>query len=174
MNASRPSPRPFFLALAAALFLCGCAGYKLGPTSGVSARETSIQINPFSNHTLEPRLTDAVTAALRRRLQREGTYRLANDSADVIVSGELTRYERQGVGVLSHDVLTTTDYQVVLTAQVTARKAGTGELIFSGPITGRTLVQVGSDLSSAERQALPILADDLAVKIADALTDKSW
>ena len=49
-----------FFALIPCLF--GCAGYRLGPTGGFAAGEKSIQVMPFSNQTLEPRLTDAVTA----------------------------------------------------------------------------------------------------------------
>jgi hypothetical protein len=34
-----------------------------------------VQINPFANKTLEPRLGDEVTAQLRKQLQRDGTFR---------------------------------------------------------------------------------------------------
>ena len=43
----------------------GCAGYKLGPVNGQTAGAKSVQINPFTNTTLEPRLGDEVTAQLR-------------------------------------------------------------------------------------------------------------
>src|SRR5580765_5671449 len=44
------------------LFLSGCAGYKLGPVNGETAGSKSVQVMPFSNKTLEPRLGDAVTS----------------------------------------------------------------------------------------------------------------
>ncbi|HZL13019.1 MAG TPA: hypothetical protein VFC85_02645, partial [Verrucomicrobiae bacterium] len=62
---------------AAALWLAGCAGYHLGPVNGAVAGEKSIEILPFNNQTLEPRLGEAVTQALRERLQTDGTYHLA-------------------------------------------------------------------------------------------------
>ena len=37
-----------------------------------------------------------------------------------------------------------------------------------------TLVNVGTDLPSAERQSLPLLADDLAHNITVALTEGGW
>ena len=37
-----------------------------------------------------------------------------------------------------------------------------------------TLVRVGSDLSSAERQAIPLLADDLAKNVTELLVDGTW
>ena len=50
--------------------LAGCAGYQLGPTGGQTAGARSIQINPMDNRTLEPRLGEAVTAAV---IARPGT-----------------------------------------------------------------------------------------------------
>ena len=47
--------------LSVALLSNGCAGYRLGPTNGLAAGEKSIQIIPFANQTMEPRLGDAVT-----------------------------------------------------------------------------------------------------------------
>ena len=41
-------------------------------------------------------------------------------------------------------------------------------------IGAHTLVRVGSDLTSAERQALPVLAEDLARNITSILVDGSW
>ena len=38
-----------------ALLLCGCA-YTLGPTNGQIAGAKSVQVNPFANNALEPRL----------------------------------------------------------------------------------------------------------------------
>jgi hypothetical protein len=37
-----------------------------------------------------------------------------------------------------------------------------------------TLIRVGSDLTSAERQALPLLAADLARNITALLADGTW
>ena len=39
--------------------------------------EKSIEVLPFNNQTLQPRLGDAVTQALRERLQTDATYHLA-------------------------------------------------------------------------------------------------
>src|SRR5438552_7767400 len=63
--------------LTSCLLLTGCAGYKLGPTNGVIARDKSVQFNPFGDQTLQPRLSDAVAQQLRKELQRDGTYSLA-------------------------------------------------------------------------------------------------
>ena len=56
-------------AILAALVLCGCAGYRLGPTNGMTAGAKSIEVKPFVNQTMEPRLIEPLTQALRRSLQ---------------------------------------------------------------------------------------------------------
>lgn len=158
------------------LLLTGCAGYQLGPTNGVNAGEKSIRINPFSNQTLEPRLGDAVTTALRRNVQNDGTYHLStHGDADIVVTGVLTRFTRHELSFVPKDVLTVKDYRIMVTAQVTAREVTSGKIIFEKKdVTGYTLVRVGSDLSSAERQAVPLLADDLAKNVTAMLVDGSW
>ncbi len=157
-------------------FLCtGCAGYRLGPTNGVAAGEKSVQIIPFANQTMEPRLGDAVTMQVRKQLQRDGTFRLAtHEDGDILVSGAVINYHRQEVSFIPTDVLTVRDYRLSLTAQVTARERGTGKVLLEQPVSGSTLIRVGADLASSERQALPLLAGDLARHVTALLVDGSW
>src|SRR6185369_17073313 len=49
-------PRHAALLCLLAALLAGCAGYRLGPTGGQTAGARSVQINPFVNQTIEPRL----------------------------------------------------------------------------------------------------------------------
>jgi hypothetical protein len=153
----------------------GCAGYKLGPVNGLAAREKSVQVNPFDNQTLEPRLTDAVTSQLRKQLQRDGTYQLAShNDGDIVVSGSVTRYVRQEVSFSSSDILTVRDYRLELSAQVTAHERSTGKVILDQVVTGTTLIRVTTDLTSTERQALPLLAADLAKNVTALLAEGAW
>ena len=159
----------------AALWLAGCAGYQLGPVNGQTAGEKSVQVMPFNNQTLQPRLGDAVTQALREQLQTDGTYHLADSEGDVVVSGVITGYSRQGLSFSSSDVLTASNYRVQAVALVTARDRETGKLIMDKKkVIGYTLVHVGTDLASAERQAMPLLAEDLAQKVTQQLTEGMW
>ena len=159
----------------ATLALTGCAGYRLGPSNGLAAGEKSIQVNPFGNQTLEPHLGEAVTAAVRKNLQRDGTYRLAtHDDGDLVITGEITRYNRFELSYQPHDILTVRDYKLTLTAHVIARERGTGKVVLDRVVAGATPVSVGSDLASAERQARPLLAEDLAKEVIALLVDGSW
>jgi hypothetical protein len=153
----------------------GCAGYKLGPVNGMTAREKSVQINPFANETLEPRLGDAVTAQLRKQLQRDGTFQLAShNDGDIVVSGAVTRYHRYEVSFSASDIITVRDYRLELRAHVTARDRSTGKVILDQPVSGYTLIRVTTDLVSTERQALPLLAADLANNVTTLLAEGAW
>jgi len=163
------------LTFAAAATVSGCAGYRLGPTGGQTAGEKSVQIVPFLNRTTEPHLGDAVTSALRKEIQRDGTFKLStHEAGDIVVSGVLTRYLRREVSFVPTDIATARDYDVSLTAQVTARERSSGKIIFDQPITSFTLIRVGSDLASTERQALPLLATELGKRVTAMWADGSW
>ena len=158
-----------------ALGLTGCAGYQLGPTNGATAGGKSIQVMPFSNQTLEPRLSEAVTAQLRKELQRDGTYQLAShDDGDIIVNGVIITYIRIPLSFQPSDALTVTDYSLKIAVQVTARERSTGKILCNQRVNGSTLVIVGSNLTSAERQAQPLLAADFAKNAAALLVDGGW
>jgi hypothetical protein len=164
-----------FLSCFLLLTLTGCAGYKLGPSSGIAPKEMSVEVMPFYNQTLEPRLSDAVMSQLRKEFQRDGTFDLATSgSGDIIISGVLTKYDRRALSFISSDVETVQDYRVTLTAQVTAKERSTGKVLLDRPVNGYTLIRVGNDLVSTERQALPLLAQDLARRITTLLADGSW
>jgi hypothetical protein len=158
-----------------ALALAGCAGYQLGPVNGAVAGAKSIEVQPFNNQTLQPRLGDAITESLRERLQTDATYHLAtHGGGDVVVTGVIRQYTRQGLGYLSTDVATPENYRVDLLVHVTARERVTGKLILEKDVKGHTFVNIGNDLASAEREALPLLAEDVAQNITELLTEGAW
>jgi hypothetical protein len=166
---------PAIFLVGAAALLAGCAGYHLGPVDGGVAREKSIEVLPFNNQTLQPRLGDAVTQALRERLQVDVTYHLATHGpGDVVVSGVITRYHRQGLSYLNKDATTTENYRVNIVAHVVVRERASGKLLLEKNVGAYALVSVGTDLASSERQASPLLAEDLARNIAGLLTDGAW
>ena len=174
-NGSRSRQIVCSLLLGWPLLFTGCAGYRLGPTNGLEAGERSIQISPFANQTMQPRLTDTVASELRKELQRDGTFRLeTHGDPDIVVNGSLTRYQRVEVTLAANDILTVRDFRLILTAQVTARERSTGKVLLDQPVSGNTLIRVGSDLTSAERQAMPLLANDLAKNVSALLADGKW
>ncbi|HEY4416290.1 MAG TPA: LPS assembly lipoprotein LptE [Verrucomicrobiae bacterium] len=166
---------PLFLAGLFALAFTGCAGYRLGPVNNVTPGDKTIQITPFNNQTLQPRLGDALTQSVRERIQTDGTFHLAtHDTGDIVVTGVIHSYNRMAIGYLSTDAATPEDYRVEAVVHVTARDTISGKIVLDKDVKGHTLVHVGSDLASAERQALPLLAQNLAQSITELLTEGSW
>jgi hypothetical protein len=157
------------------MLLAGCAGYHLGPTNGAIAGEKSIEVFPLNNQTMEPRLGDAVTQSLREHLQTDGTYHLrSRGGSDVVLTGTIKRYYREGMSFLRADVDVTENYRVGIVAHVVARETHSGKVLLEKDISGFTLVNVTTDFNSADRQALSLLADDLARNITQALTEGAW
>lgn len=159
--------------LAAAL--AGCAGYHLGPTNGLPAGRVSVQVLPFVNHTREPRISEYLGASLRRQFQQDGTFHLqTGGTPDLLVTGEITRFERLELSYATNDVLTPQEYTLVLTANVVARDPVSGKTNLNRAVQGRTYIRVGNDLASTEREAIPNLADDLARNAVSLLVDGPW
>lgn len=167
--------RPWVLLLLCAILTPGCAGYRLGPTGGQVAGAKSVRVDLFRNETYEPRLTQAVGNALRRTLQQDGTYRLSTrGEADIILTGVITDYLRSGISFEPKDIITPRDFQIRMVAKVTATERSTGRVLLDREVGGRTTIRVGPDLDSAERQAVPSLAEDLARNVTSLLADGTW
>jgi hypothetical protein len=122
-------PIASFLCLGA-LLLAGCAGYHLGPANDLLAGDKTIEVFPLNNQTLQPRLGDAITQALREHLQTDGTYHLvSHKGSDLVLTGEISRYYRQGLSFLTTDVSTTSNYRVGVVAHVKVREVESGKLL---------------------------------------------
>jgi hypothetical protein len=162
-------------ALCGVTLLGGCAGYQVGPVNGVPAGSRAVTVRPFRNDTFEPRLSETVDFALRRRLQQDGTYRLnTQEDGDVVVSGVITDMHREVLSFQPRDVLTPRDYEMRLVAKVTAKERVTGKVVLDKEFIGRTTVRASVNRDLAERQAEPTMAEDLARNITSALTEGSW
>ena len=156
------------------MWVAGCA-YHVGPSSGVEPGSREVAVMPFENATLEPRVTEAVQTALRGQLQQEGTYQLARrDEADILLTGVVQSISRREQSFQARDVRTTRDYRLEITAHVTATERGTGRKLLDQTVEGHAMMRVMQDLPSAERQAMPLLAANLARNIVSLLVDGSW
>lgn len=155
--------------------LTGCAGYQLGPTNGRTAGNQSLQIQPFRNETHEARVLDPLTTALRRRVQEDGTFKLATQNdGDIVLLGEITDYRRRELSFQPSDIVTVRDYQIIMTVHAVARDRTSGKVLMDRNISGKTTIRVANDLNSAERQAMPLIADDLARNLVGVLADGDW
>jgi hypothetical protein len=163
------------LSLAVILMAAGCAGYRMGPSNGTAAGERTIVVHPFKNDTMEPRLGEPVTHAMRKALQQDGTFQLNSDGdADVVVTGVVTKFDRSPLSYQHNDLAAVQDYTVTMTAHIKAVQRSSGKVLVDRDVVGRTTFRVGNDLNSAERQAYSLLANDLARRATMLLTDGEW
>ena len=153
----------------------GCASYKVGAVNPAIPADQSIQVGLFQNGTAQPGLSESVNASIRRELHRDGTFDLATaNDGDVLLTGNITSYRRSAVSFQPRDILTVRDFVVELSTQVKATDKTSGEVLVDRVVTSRTTVRLGDDLTSAERQGPPLLANDLAKRTVAMLAEGGW
>ena len=166
--------RPLLLLLLT-VFLTGCMGYKLGPTNGLPAGSRTIEVKSFINKTREPRISEYLASSLRKQFQQDGSFQLETSGrGDILVTGEIRRFDRTGLSYQTNDVLTPQEYTLTLVARVVAVNINTGKTNLDKAVFARTYIRIGNDQSSAERQAIPMLTDDLARNAVSLLVDGDW
>lgn len=153
------------------LSLAGCA-YHVGPVRPVTHR--SVAVPMFKNQTLKPQLQAQVTNAIIKRLQADGTLRVEWEAdAEVVVTGTITRYGRSVLRFQRLDSEVPREYRLELEATVEAHDRTTGKVLLPPTkLVGKADSFVGSDLQSAEQQALPLMADDLARQVVSLLVER--
>jgi hypothetical protein len=168
-------PRCSLLALFCAFLLAGCAGYHLGPTAGQTSGARSVQLQPVVNKTLEPSLPDYVMSSMRRQIVKDGTFKLdTRDAGDILVTMTILTFNRGQLSAQPADVLTFQNYDISMGVQVTARERSTGKVLADSVVTGYTVLRASVDLTSAERQAMPLITDDFAIKATHLIADGTW
>ena len=162
-----------FLTCLAGFLLGGCAGYHLGPAKPSYLTEVhSIAVPIFRNGTLVPRVEALTTSTIIKQFQQDGTYRITNeDKADATLTGEVIAVGRSPARSVRGNVLATTEFNLVLRVRWTL--VGRDGKTLAGPLdaAGTTSFFVGDDVSTDERQALPLAAQELAVHLVSQLSE---
>jgi outer membrane lipopolysaccharide assembly protein LptE/RlpB len=171
----------FLLALFTACLFTGCAGYHVGavkPTPMKNIRR--ICVKNFKNDTLEPRIEVLLASALIKQLQQDGTYEITDEGrADAIITATLNELERRPARSLRGNILQTREYLLYLRCRYTVTDAKTGIILDARNVIGSTSYFVTgenlltADITQDERQAIPIAAEDLAVRIT-SLVSEGW
>jgi hypothetical protein len=152
----------------------GCASYHVGPNKRIAGAR-SVEVKFFKDETFVPRLATAVNRAMKSEFQDDGTYSLETQSeGDLVVTGRLTNFRRNGVSYKPDDVLTVQDYTMELTAEIKVYKRGNPDPIFRETIIGTAVVPARNDLTAGQRQAVPIIAAKLAEQAVLQIVDRDW
>ena len=161
------------LATILCLALSGCLGYHVGPVKPYYLRDVhSIAVPNFKNRTLLPRVEVLVTDTLIKQFQQDGTFQITtDDKADATLSGEISRVSRTPARSVRGNVLATTEFTLALTLRYTLTTRDGKNVAGPGDVTGTTTFFVSSDVTTDERQALPLATEDLATRLVAQLSE---
>jgi Lipopolysaccharide-assembly len=171
----------FFLP-AACSCLVACLGYHIGPVKPYYLQDVhTIAVPTFENNTLIPRIEVLVTDTVIKQFQQDGTFKIAsNENADLILKGEISRITRSPARSVAGNVLATSEFNLVMNLKY--KLVGhDGKLV--GPpseVSGSTSFFVGNtssisttngDVTTDERQALPLATEELANHLVSQLSE---
>lgn len=159
--------------------LTGCAGYQLGPIKPtVMTGINTIAVPSFKNDTLEPRIEVLLANAVIKQIQQDGTYRIARDNdADAILEGTFDEIERRPARSVRSNVLLTKEYILTLRVRYRLINRATGMVLEKRLVTGSTSFfvtgsdSIAADVNQDERQAIPIAAEELAVRLVSQISE---
>ena len=119
-----------------------------------------------------PRIEVLVTDTLIKQLQQDGTFQItSDDKADATLSGEISRINRTPARSVRGNVLATTEFNLALTVRYSLTGRDGKQLAGGGEVTGSTSFFVSSDVTTDERQALPLATEDLATRLVAQLSE---
>ncbi len=155
-----------------AFCLSGCAGYRIGDVKPHALREIrTIAIPTFRNETYNPRIEVLITNTIIKQLQQDGTYRVTTaDQADAVLRGTVRGVQRVPARGVRGNVLATTEFNLGLLVGYTLTNRA-GEVVSAADVGGGTSFFVGDDVTTDERQALPLAAEDLAVHLVSQISE---
>ena len=165
--------RKLLLGSVVAVVLSSCAGYHLGSIKPYALRDIhTIAVPTFKNDTLTPRAEVLITDTVIKQMQLDGTYRIAsgNENADATLHGEIFRVGRSPARSVRGNVLATTEFNLTLIVRYRLVDKG-GNQLAGGDVAGATNFFVSSDVSTDERQALPLAAESLAKNLTSQISE---
>lgn len=154
--------------------LSGCAGYRVGNVSGRDLQGVrSVYVPVARNTSLQPDLQMTVTNAIIRRFNDDGTLETnQNANADSELDVTITDVFTSAVASTTNDLYVTAQYRVTIQATVTFVNRRLGRKIFENTrVSGSTTFFTQADVREAERQALPLAAQDLANNTVKLVTE---
>ena len=126
----------------------------------------------FENKTLLPRIEVLVTDSVIKQLQQDGTYKIAEkDNADAVLKAEITGISRAPARSVRGNVLATTEFILTMHVKYKLETRSGTLLVPPAEVVGTTSFFVGTDVTTDERQALPLAAEELAIHLVTQLSE---
>lgn len=174
--------RNFFLAAAACFCLTACFGYHIGPVKPYYLQDVhTIAVPTFENNTLIPRIEVLVTDTVIKQFQQDGTFQIkSNENADVILKGEISHITRSPARSVTENVLATSEFNLAMRLRYKLVGHDGKPIGPPGEVSGSTSFFVSNtstisttsgDVTTDERQALPLAAEELANHLVSQLSE---
>ena len=161
-----------FLAALVCLGLTGCLGYHIGPVKPTYMRDVhTIAIPTFENKTLLPRVEVLVTDTVIKQFQQDGTFKITNSNADATLKAEIIRISRSPARSVVGNVLATSEFNLSMRVKYKIVGPDGKPLAPPGEVVGTTSFFVGTDVTTDERQALPLASEELANRLVTQLSE---
>jgi hypothetical protein len=155
------------------LGLSGCLGYHIGPAKPYYLRDIhTIAVPTFVNKTLIPRVEVLVTDTVIKQLQQDGTFKIGGGhDADATLKGEIIRISRSPARSVRGNVLATSEFNLSMRVRYHLVGPDNKPIGPSGEVVGTTSFFVGTDVTTDERQALPLATEELANRLVTQLSE---
>ncbi|MDD5482147.1 MAG: LptE family protein [Kiritimatiellae bacterium] len=165
-------PLGALLVLLSALFLDGCAGYRLGSTLPPDIKTVYVPL--FANRSREPLIENDATAALIAELQKDGTLKVVNlENADVVLECILTSVSLNPLRYDRADVARPNEYRLTLAATFVLKRVDDEEILCEASVIGEATFPFIGNLVSAKQSAMPKASEDLAKRIVEKAVE-AW
>ncbi|MDQ2824761.1 MAG: LPS assembly lipoprotein LptE [Verrucomicrobiota bacterium] len=153
--------------------LAGCLGYHIGPVKPYYLQDVhTIAVPTFKNSTVMPRVEVLVTGTVIKQFQQDGTFKIGNEeSADAVLEGEIVRISRSPARSVRGNVLATTEFNLAMRVRYKVVGRDGKPLGPPGEAVGTTSFFVGTDVTTDERQALPLATEELATRLVSQLSE---
>jgi hypothetical protein len=107
-----------------------------------------------------------------KQLQQDGTFQIAGgNNADATLAGEISRISRLPARSVRGNVLATTEFNLALVVKYTLTGRDGRQLAATNQAVGTTSFFVSTDVTTDERQALPLATEDLATRLVSQLSE---
>jgi len=113
-----------------------------------------------------------VTDTVIKQFQQDGTFRIGSGgSADGTLKGEIVSISRSPARSVTGNVLATSEFNLSMRVKYRLEGSDGKPLGPFAEVVGTTSFFVGTDVTTDERQALPLAAEELAIRLVTQLSE---
>jgi len=165
--------KAIFAVALGSLCLTGCLGYHIGPVKPYYLRDVhTLAVPTFTNQTLVPRIEVLVTNTVIKQLQQDGTFKIVGgEDPDATLKAEITRIDRSPARSVRENVLATTEFTLAMHVKYSLVGRDGKPIAGRSEAIGTTSFFVGTDVTTDERQALPLATEELATRLVSQLSE---